>query len=209
MARYTGPSCRQCRREGEKLFLKGERCYSDKCAIERRPYAPGDQGKGRRRKPSEFGLQLREKQKVRRIYGVLENQFRRYFEEADNQPGITGENFLRLLERRLDNVVYRLGFAASRNEARQFVRHGHMEVNGRRVDIPSYQVKEGDVITVKESSKDMKRIKELVELNADKEIPSWLQVNFEKLTGKVLSAPEREEIDLPIKEQLIVEFYSR
>ncbi|WP_408955526.1 30S ribosomal protein S4 [Natroniella sp. ANB-PHB2] len=209
MARYTGPVCRQCRQQGEKLFLKGERCYSDKCAIERRSYAPGEHGKKRRRKPSEFGLQLREKQKVRRVYGVLENQFNRYFETAERKPGITGENFLKILERRLDNAVYRLGFAASRNEARQLVRHGHIEVNGSRVDIPSYQVEEGDLIGVKEASKDMKRIKENIEMNANLETPSWLQVNFEKKEGKVLTEPVREEIDIPIKEQLIVEFYSR
>ncbi|MCK8826214.1 30S ribosomal protein S4 [Natroniella acetigena] len=209
MARYTGPVCRQCRQQGEKLFLKGERCYSDKCAIERRSYAPGEHGKKRRRKPSEFGLQLREKQKVRRVYGVLENQFNRYFETAERKPGITGENFLKILERRLDNAVYRLGFAASRNEARQLVRHGHIEVNGSRVDIPSYQVEEGDQIGVKEASKDMKRIKENIEMNANLETPSWLQVNFEKKEGKVLTEPVREEIDIPIQEQLIVEFYSR
>ncbi|MCK8816182.1 30S ribosomal protein S4 [Natroniella sulfidigena] len=209
MARYTGPVCRQCRQQGEKLFLKGERCYSDKCAIERRSYAPGEHGKKRRRKPSEYGMQLREKQKVRRVYGVLENQFNRYFETAERKPGITGENFLKILERRLDNTVYRLGFAASRNEARQLVRHGHIEVNGSRVDISSYQVEEGDVIGVKEASKDMKRIKENIEMNANLETPSWLQVNFEKKEGKVLTEPVREEIDIPIQEQLIVEFYSR
>ncbi|TDX49263.1 30S ribosomal protein S4 [Orenia marismortui] len=209
MARYTGPVCRQCRQEGEKLFLKGERCYTDKCAIERRSYGPGDQGRGRRRKLSEYGLQLREKQKVRKIYGVLENQFRSYFEQAEKKPGITGENFLKVLERRLDNVVYRLGFATSRNESRQFVRHGHILVNGKRVNIPSYLVDENDVITVKESSKDLKRLKEVIELNADKATPSWLQVSLEKKEGKVLSDPIREEIDIPINEQLIVEFYSR
>lgn len=209
MARYTGSVCRQCRREGEKLFLKGERCFTDKCSFERRPYAPGDQGKGRRRKMSEFGTQLREKQKVRRVYGVLENQFRRYFEKAEKQPGITGENFLRLLERRLDNVVYRLGFASSRNEARQFVRHGHIEVNGSRVDIPSYSVEEGALISVKESSKKMKRMKEIIEVTSEQEGVSWLQTDFEKREGKVLSQPVREDIELPIQEQLIVEFYSR
>ncbi len=209
MAKYTGPVCRLCRQEGEKLFLKGERCYTDKCAIERRPYGPGEQGQGRRRKLSEFGLQLREKQKVRRVYGILENQFKRYFEKAEKQQGIAGENFLKLLERRLDNVVYRLGFAVSRNEARQFVRHGHILVNGKRVDISSYLVDEDDIIAIKDGSKDMKRIKEVVELNADKEVPSWLQVNYEKKEGKVLAEPVREEIDIPIKEQLIVEYYSR
>ncbi|GAB6099872.1 30S ribosomal protein S4 [Halanaerocella petrolearia] len=209
MARNTGPVCKLCRREGEKLYLKGERCHSDKCAIERRPYAPGEHGQGRRGKLSEYGVQLREKQKVRRAYGVLENQFRRYFEEAENQPGITGENFLELLESRLDNVVYRLGFATSRNEARQLVRHGHIEVNGSRVDIPSYRVEADDEIAVKEGSKSLKRMKEIAEYNEDKEVPSWLQVNFDKLQSKVLAEPVREEIDLPIQEQLIVEFYSR
>ncbi|MCK8824373.1 30S ribosomal protein S4 [Fuchsiella alkaliacetigena] len=208
MARYTGAVCRQCRREGEKLFLKGERCYSDKCGVERRPYVPGEHGQGRQ-KLSEFGVQLREKQKVKRIYGVLEKQFRNYFAKADNQPGITGEEFLKLLERRLDNTVYRLGFAASRNEARQLVRHGHFLVNGHRVDIPSYSVEEGDVIEVKESSKDMTRMKEIIEFSAQQNTPEWLEVNLEKRTGKVLSEPLREDIDLPIREQLIVEFYSR
>ncbi len=209
MARYTGPVCRLCRQEGEKLFLKGDRCYTDKCAIERRSYGPGEQGKGRRRKLSEYGLQLREKQKVRKIYGVLENQFKRYFETAENKPGITGENFLQVLESRLDNVVYRLGFAASRNEARQFVRHGHILVNGSRVDIPSYMVSVDDVISVKEKSKSLKRLKELFEVNADKATPSWLKADFAKKEGKILTAPVRDEIDIPINEQLIVEFYSR
>ncbi|MGM0501345.1 MAG: 30S ribosomal protein S4 [Bacillota bacterium] len=209
MARYNGPVCRLCRREGEKLFLKGERCYTDKCAIDRRPYAPGDHGQGRRRKLSEFGVQLREKQKVKRIYGVLESQFSRYFEKAEHQPGVTGDNFLQILESRLDNVVYRLGFATSRNEARQFVRHGHIKVNGRRVDIPSYQVETGDKIVVKDSSKDMKRMGEIVEFNEAQEAPSWLETNLDQLEGKVLGEPVRDDIDLPIQEQLIVEFYSR
>lgn len=192
MARYTGPVCKLCRREGEKLFLKGERCHTDKCAIERRPYAPGDQGQNRRGNLSEYGLQLREKQKVRRAYGVLENQFRRYFEEAETEPGITGEQFLQLLEKRLDNVVYRLGFATSRNEARQLVKHGHIEVNGDRVDIPSYRVEVDDEIEIAEGSKNMKRMKEVREYNQDVEVISWLQVNLEKLTGKVLAEPVRE-----------------
>ncbi len=209
MARYKGPACKLCRREGEKLFLKGERCYSDKCAIERRPYAPGEHGRGRGGNLSEYGNQLREKQKARRAYGVLENQFKSYYEEAAKEPGVTGEKFLQLLERRLDNVIYRLGFAVSRNEARQFVNHGHVLVNGRRLDIPSYQVDIDDEIEIKEGSKDMKRMEEIAEFNADKEIPSWLQANFEQLKGKVLDTPVREEIDLPIQEQLIVEFYSR
>ncbi|WP_027339516.1 30S ribosomal protein S4 [Halonatronum saccharophilum] len=209
MARYTGPSCRLCRQEGEKLFLKGERCYTDKCAIERRSYGPGEQGRGRRRKLSEFGLQLREKQKVRRIYGVMEKQFRLYFEKAERKPGITGENFLNLLESRLDNVVYRLGFATSRNEARQFVRHGHILVNGSRVDIPSYLVSEGDIISIKDSSTSMKRFKEVLEINENYNTPSWLESNFEKKEGKVLTDPNREDIDIQINEQLIVEFYSK
>ncbi len=209
MARYNGPVCRLCRREGEKLFLKGERCYTDKCAMERRPYAPGEHGQSRGRKLSEFGVQLREKQKVKRIYGILESQFSGYFEKAEHQPGVTGDNFLQILESRLDNVVYRLGFATSRNEARQFVRHGHIKVNGRRVDIPSYQVDTGDKIEVKDSSKDMKRMTEVVEFNEGQEAPSWLETNLDQLEGKVLGDPVRDDIDLPMQEQLIVEFYSR
>jgi small subunit ribosomal protein S4 len=209
MARYNGPVCRLCRREGEKLFLKGERCYTDKCAMERRPYAPGEHGQSRGRKLSEFGVQLREKQKVKRIYGILESQFSGYFEKAEHQPGVTGDNFLQILESRLDNVVYRLGFATSRNEARQFVRHGHIKVNGRRVDIPSYQVDTGDKIEVKDSSKDMKRMTEVVEFNEGQETPSWLETNLDQLEGKVLGEPVRDDIDLPMQEQLIVEFYSR
>ncbi|ADL11739.1 30S ribosomal protein S4 [Acetohalobium arabaticum] len=208
MARDTKAVCRKCRREGEKLFLKGERCFSDKCAIERRPYAPGEQG-NKRQKLSEFGVQLREKQKVRQIYGVSESQFKKYFEMADNKPGITGENFLKILESRLDNIVYRLGFAASRNEARQLVRHGHFLVNGERVDIPSYLVEEGDEVEVKDSSKDMKRMQEIVEFTGQQNIPAWVEANLENKTGKVLKEPEREDIDLPVREQLIVEFYSR
>ncbi len=208
MGRYTGPVCRLCRREGNKLFLKGERCYSDKCAVERKSYAPGDHGSSRR-KPSEYGMQLREKQKVRRIYGIMESQFKMYFEKADNAPGVTGENFLALLERRLDNVIFRLGFAASRNEARQIVQHGHVLVNGRKLDIASYIVKVDDKIEIKESSKDMKRLGEVIELNLDKEIPAWLDVNFDNKQGKVLAEPEREDVKMPINEQLIVEFYSR
>jgi len=208
MGRYTGPVCRLCRREGNKLFLKGERCYSDKCAVERKSYAPGDHGSGRR-KPSEYGMQLREKQKVRRIYGIMESQFKMYFEKADNAPGVTGENFLALLEKRLDNVIFRLGFAASRNEARQIVQHGHVLVNGRKLDIASYIVKVDDKIEIKESSKDMKRLGEVIELNLDKEIPAWLDVDFDNKQGKVLAEPEREDVKMPINEQLIVEFYSR
>lgn len=208
MARYRGSVCRICRREGEKLYLKGERCYTDKCAIERRPYAPGEHGQGRT-KLSGYGLQLREKQKVKRIYGILEKQFKRYFLMAEKMVGVTGENFLRLLERRLDNVVYRLGFATSRNEARQFVLHGHILVNGRKVNIPSYQVDEGDVISVKDSSRKSKRFKEVFEINSEITPPKWLSSDLEKAEGKVLSLPEREDIDYPVEEHLIVEYYSR
>ncbi|GLG02622.1 30S ribosomal protein S4 [Alicyclobacillus hesperidum subsp. aegles] len=208
MARYTGPVCRLCRREGIKLYLKGERCFSEKCAIDKRPYAPGQHGQGRKRN-SEYGSQLREKQKARRYYGVLESQFERYYEEAARRRGVTGETLLSLLESRLDNVVYRLGFAASRAEARQIVRHGHIEVNGRRVDIPSFLVREGDVVAVREKSRDNGRIKELAEVIGNRTIPAWLQLDAEKLSGKVLRKPEREEIDTPVAEQMIVEYYSR
>lgn len=209
MARYRGSVCRICRREGEKLYLKGARCYTDKCAIERRPYAPGEHGQGRRRKQSEYGMQLREKQKVRKIYGILEKQYRRYFEMAENMPGVTGENFLQLLERRLDNVVYRLGFATSRNEARQFVLHGHIYVNGRKVNISSYQVDVDDVISVKESSRKSTRFKEVFEYNAEITAPEWLSVNIDNAEGKVLALPTRDDVDYPVEEHLIVEFYSR
>lgn len=208
MARYTGPSCRLCRREGMKLYLKGDRCYSEKCAIDRRGYAPGQHGQGRR-KLSEYGIQLREKQKAKRIYGVLERQFRKYYEMAERMKGVTGENLLQLLERRLDNVVYRLGLASSRAEARQLVRHGHFQVNGRKVNIPSYLVDVGDVITVKEKSRNSKRIKELVERAQDRTVPDWLQMDYERLEGKVIELPTKEHIDIPIEEHLIVEFYSR
>lgn len=208
MARYTGPVCRLCRREGEKLYLKGERCYTDKCAVARRSYAPGQHGRGRK-KLSEYGLQLREKQKVRRLYGVMEKQFRSYFEMAERESGITGENFLQILESRLDNVVYRLGLAASRNEARQFVLHGHILVNGKKVNIPSYQVSVGDEIEIREKSRGNNRLKELKEAKANYTAPSWLESSIENLSGKVLAEPKREEIDVPIKEHLVVEFYSR
>lgn len=208
MARYTGPQCRLCRREGIKLYLKGDRCYTSKCAIDRRPYAPGAHGQARR-KISEYGLQLREKQKARRIYGVLETQFRNYFERAERQPGITGENLLRLLERRLDNVVYRLGLAASRMEARQLVRHGHFTVNGRKVNIPSYLVRVGDVIAVREKSKDSPRIKELMERAADRTPPPWLEYDENQAQGRVVALPTRDQIDTPVQEHLIVELYSR
>ncbi|HHJ98581.1 MAG TPA: 30S ribosomal protein S4 [Actinobacteria bacterium] len=208
MARYTGADCRQCRREGEKLFLKGDRCYTDKCGMEKRPYPPGQAGKKRPR-DSEYRVQLREKQKAKRIYGVLEKQFRTYYQIAMRQPGITGENLLRLLESRLDNAVYRLGFAASRDEARQMVRHGHFTVDGHRVDIPSFRVRPGAVIAVGEKSKDMTAIKAALISSSKIEVPGWLEVDVEKLQGRVLSLPAREQIEAPIREQLIVELYSK
>lgn len=208
MARYTGPVCRLCRREGAKLYLKGDRCYTGKCAIDRRGYAPGQHGQGRK-KMSEYGIQLREKQKARRIYGILENQFRNYFEKAEAQKGVTGENLLRLLEKRLDNVVYRLGLAGSRVEARQLVRHGHFTVNGKKVNIPSYLTRVGEVVEVREKSRDLTRIKELAEQAARKTPPAWLEFNADQLAGKVVAVPSREEIDIPVEEHLIVELYSR
>ena len=208
MARYTGADCRLCRREGIKLFLKGDRCYSDKCAMERRPYPPGMAGKKRPR-DSEYRIQLREKQKAKRIYGILEKQFRNYYKLASKTVGITGENLLRLLESRLDNVVYRLGFAASRDEARQNVRHGHFLVDGRRVDIPSYRVKPGQVVAVAEKAKEMSVVKAAIISSSKIEIPGWLEVDVEKLQGKVLSLPTRDQIDAPVREQLIVELYSK
>ena len=208
MARYTEAVCRLCRREGEKLYLKGDRCYSDKCAVDRKSYAPGQHGQ-QRSKFSEYGLQLREKQKAKRIYGILEKQFRGYFKKAERQKGITGENLLRLLERRLDNVVYRLGYASSRIEARQLVRHGHFTVNGRRVNIPSYLVEIGDVIKVAEKSAKSPKFKELAEAAVHKTPPAWLESNVEALEGRVLAFPSREEIDTGIQEHLIVELYSK
>ncbi|MDZ4064074.1 MAG: 30S ribosomal protein S4 [Coriobacteriia bacterium] len=208
MARYTGADCRLCRREGIKLFLKGDRCYSDKCGVERRPYPPGQAGK-RRPRDSEYRVQLREKQKTKRIYGLLEKQFRNYYELANRQSGITGVNLLRLLESRLDNVVYRFGFAKSRDEARQVVRHGHISVNGRKVDIPSYRVRPGDSVTVGDKSKDLLVIKTALISSEKIEVPGWLEVDIEKLAGKVLSLPERDQIDAPVREQLIVELYSK
>ncbi|WP_129598528.1 30S ribosomal protein S4 [Anaerophilus nitritogenes] len=206
MARYTGPSCRLCRREGQKLYLKGERCYSDKCAVSKRGYAPGQHGQGRK-KLSNYGLQLREKQKAKRYYGLLETQFRKYFDRAEKVAGITGENLLRLLETRLDNVVYRMGFGTSRKEARQLVRHGHFTVNGKKVDIPSYEVSVGDVIKVKEKSVSSPKFKEMIE--AATTVPKWIETNSENLEGKVVSLPARDDVDLPIAEHLIVELYSR
>ena len=208
MARYTGAVCRLCRREGQKLFLKGERCYTDKCGLTRRAYAPGQHGQGRK-KLSGYGLQLREKQKARRYYGVLEGQFRHYFELANKKAGVTGENLLAILESRLDNVVYRLGFGTSRPEARQLVRHGHFTVNGKKVNIPSYLVKVGDVIAIKEESKSSEKIKNVVEITASRVVPKWLDLDNNTLTGKVVAVAEREDIDLPLEEHLIVELYSK
>lgn len=208
MARYTGAKCRQCRREGTKLYLKGDRCYTDKCAIARRSYAPGQHGQNKK-KLSGYGIQLREKQKVRRIYGILEKQFRDYFVEAERQKGVTGENLLRLLELRLDNVAYRMGFGESRNEARQLVRHGHFTVNGKKVNIPSYQVGLNDLIAVKADSKKTDKFKELAENAAAKTAPQWLSVNPEMMEARVVALPVREDIELPIEEHLIVELYSR
>ena len=208
MARYKDSVCRLCRREGIKLYLKGERCYMDKCAVNRRAYAPGQHGQ-RRTKVSEYGTQLREKQKARRIYGVLETQFSNYFKEADRRKGITGENLLQILESRLDNVVFRLGFAMSRTEGRHMVRHGHFNVNGRRVNIPSFLVRPGDVISVRERGKKNTRLKEVSEIMEGQGTLDWLEVDRENLTGKFLRVPSREEIDIPVQEHLIVELYSR
>ena len=208
MARYTGAVCRQCRREGLKLFLKGERCYTDKCAIERRNYPPGEHGQGRP-KFSEYSIQLREKQKLRRIYGVLEGQFRRYFQMADRGRGVTGETLLQLLERRLDNIVYRLGFSTSRAEARQLVRHGHFRVNGRKVDVPSYLVRPGDAVTVRERSRQIARIAEALELAQRRGVPEWLEIVPETFTGRVKALPQRADLTMPINEKLVVELYSK
>ena len=208
MARYVGSECRLCRAENLKLFLKGDRCYSDKCAIDRRPYVPGQHGKSRR-EFSEYGNQLREKQKVKRIYGVLERQFRNYFKRAERKKGITGENLLILLERRLDNTVYRLGLANSRNEARQLVRHSHFLVNGKKVNIPSYPIKPGDVIQLRDKSKNISRISEALESVARRGIPQWLELDKAKLRGTMKGLPSREDLTMPIQEQLIVELYSK
>ena len=209
MARYNGPVCRLCRREGLKLFLKGERCYMEKCAIEKRNVPPEQQGKTRKAKLMGYGLQLREKQKVKRTYGVLENQFRRYFESADRQRGITGETLLQLLECRFDNVIYRLGLATSRPQARQLVRHGHFFVNERRVTIPSYSLRVGDTVTVQNKSNKNVSIQHAIEEVKGRGIPDWLAFDGEKLSGKVSSLPTREQINLPVQEQLIVELYSK
>jgi small subunit ribosomal protein S4 len=208
LARYTGPACRICRREGIKLYFKGDRCYLDKCAIERRPYPPGQHGQGRV-KTKDFGIQLREKQKLKRIYGLVENQFRLYFERASRQKGLAGENLLKMLEMRLDNIVYRCGLADSRSDARQLVGHGHVGVNGIRVNIPSVILSENDLIEIREKSKALKRVNKAMEVVKRRGIPPWLEVDTSKMSAKVKYVPTREEMGLAIREQLIVEFYSR
>lgn len=208
MARYTDAVCRLCRREGQKLFLKGARCYSDKCSVGKRQYAPGQHGQGRK-KLSEYGIQLREKQKAKRYYGVLESQFEKYFDMASKKKGITGENLLQILESRLDNVVYRLGFALSRPEARQLVRHGHFTVDGHKVNIPSYLVKPGAVITIKENSRSLPKMKAILEQTDGKVIPKWLDLDRNTLQAKVVNLCDREDIDLDVQEHLIVELYSK
>ncbi len=209
MARYRGSVCRLCRREVQKLYLKGDRCYSDKCAVERRAFPPGQHGQSRRGKMSDYGLQLREKQKVKRIYGLAERQFKLTYQRAARMKGVTGHNLLMLLELRLDNVVYRLGFASSRAQARQWVRHGHILVNGRRVDIPSARVKVGDVVAVREKSRKIPQIVESLEAVARRTVPSWLELDAENFSGTVKALPSREELTMPMQEQLIVELYSR
>lgn len=208
MARYTGAKCRICRREGAKLFLKGDRCYTDKCAFDRRAYAPGDHGRARK-KPSDYALQLREKQKVRKMYGILEGQFRRYFKAADSKGGVTGSNLLMLLETRVDNVVYRLGFAHSRTQARQLVLHGHFVLNGQRINVPSIQMRAGDVLEVREPSKKSLVIQEAQEVVARRGLPAWLEVDAKTMKGTVKALPAREDVTFPINEQLIVELYSK
>ena len=209
MGRYIGPVCRLCRREGVKLYLKGERCYSPKCAMERRPYPPGQHGQKRARRPSDYAVRLREKQKLRRIYGISERQFRNLFEEASKKKGVTGSVFLGLLESRLDNVVYRLGFAVSRRQARQRVRHGHITVNGRRVDLPSYRVRPGDEIAVAEKSRNLELIRQNLEAMKGRKVGPWLSLDVEGMKGKFLRLPDREDLALPVNEQLVIEFYSR
>jgi small subunit ribosomal protein S4 len=213
MARYTGPVCKLCRREGEKLYLKGARCLSQKCAVERRTYPPGQHGRDasfRRGRGSDYSLQLREKQKARRVYGVLERQFRRYFREALKRPGLTGSNLLSILETRLDNVVYRLGWADSRNHARQLVQHGHISVNGRRTNVPSFLVRPGDEISVREESRRRPYFKELRSYMEDRpQAPEWLDVDIAAMKGSMVRVPERRDVDIPLNEQLIVEYYSR
>ena len=208
MARYTGPVCKLCRREGKKLFLKGERCYTDRCAFERRSYAPGQHGQSRK-KVSEYGLQLRAKQQARRYYGINEVQFHKYFLMAEKRQGVTGENLLRICESRLDNVIYLLGWANSRAEARQLVIHGHYEVNSKKVDIPSYLLKAGDTVSIKSKSKDSEKFKAVLEANASRPVPQWLDLNKEAATAKIVALPERDQIAAPVEEHLIVEFYSK
>ena len=208
MARYTGPVCRLCRREGQKLFLKGERCYSEKCSIGRREYAPGQHGQGRK-KVSEYGMHLRAKQRARRYYGVNEVQFSHYFEMAKRKVGVTGDNLLRILESRLDNVVFRLGLSNTRRESRQLVNHGHILVNGKKVDIPSYRVKVGDVITLKEKTQGSDMMKAIVEANSSRIVPKWLDMDKNTLTGKVIALAQRDDIDFEVEEHLIVELYSK
>jgi small subunit ribosomal protein S4 len=209
LARYTGPACRLCRREGVKLFLKGSRCFKDSCAIEKRNFAPGQHGKDRKSKVIGYGLQLREKQKAKRIYGLLENQFRNYFEKAERHKGITGENLLIMLERRLDNATYRLGFGSSRSQSRQLVLHGHVRVNNRKVNIPSFQVRPGDVITIKEKSRNIPTVTQSLEMVGSRGVPPWLELDGQNFTGKVLTLPKRDDIQLPVQERLIVELYSK
>ncbi|MGQ9511222.1 MAG: 30S ribosomal protein S4 [Thermaceae bacterium] len=209
MGRYIGPVCRLCRREGVKLYLKGERCYTPKCAMERRPYPPGQHGQRRTRRPSDYAVRLREKQKLRRIYGISETQFHNLFEEASRRKGVTGTVLLGLLESRLDNVVYRLGFAVSRRQARQMVRHGHILVNGRRVDLPSYRLKPGDGVAIAERSKNLAFIRESLEAMKGRKVGPWLSLDVEGMKGKFLRLPGREDLALPVNEQLVIEFYSR
>ena len=208
MARYTGPVCKLCRREGKKLFLKGERCYTDSCAFERRSYAPGQHGQSRK-KVSEYGLQLRAKQQARRYYGINEVQFHKYFLMAEKQQGVTGSNLLKICESRLDNVIYLLGWANSRAEARQLVIHGHYEVNSKKVDIPSYLLKAGDTVSIKNKSKDSEKFKSVLEANASRPVPQWLDLNKEAAVAKIVALPERDQIAAPVEEHLIVEFYSK
>lgn len=208
MARYTDAVCKLCRREGKKLFLKGSRCYTDKCALARRAYAPGQHGQGRK-KSSEYGLQLRAKQQARRYYGIQEGQFHKYFLMAERRQGVTGDNLLQICESRIDNVVYLLGWASSRIEARQLVNHGHYEVNGKRVDIPSYLLKAGDVVTIRQKSRDSEKIKSVIETNGARPVPQWLDLDREAFSAKVLNLPTRDQIEAPVEEHLIVEFYSK
>lgn len=209
MARYRGPVCRLCRREGEKLFLKGDRCHSDRCAIERRAYAPGEHGRDRRIRVTPYGLQLREKQKARRIYGIMEKQFRNYFKEAARLPGVTGENLLQILEARMDNLVYRLGFAPSRPSARQLVLHGHFDVNGRKVSVPSFRVRPGDIVSVRDKSRNIPLIQGAVENRGARPLPDWLEANSKTLKGRLLRLPSRDAIPVVLQENMIVELYSK